>query len=210
MKQLVIVLALLVCLAVTAQAVPLRVSATGQVVFNAISDPPLGTVTGGEMVEMTFLVDSDNFMDGIPGDTRGYVIDQSSFVVSFSGGVSMGLIDPFPGGETPYFSLVDGFPVSDGFFVANSNISPGGVPLAQDPFNFNLDLGYTGETLGSLDILDAIGVYDFTGLTRFGFNLWSIFPDNVAMEIDFMLLEIQENGVPTTETTWGAVKAMFK
>jgi hypothetical protein len=186
-----------------------EVTVTGSVVFNAIGDPPLGNVNSGNEAIMTFTVDSDDFVDGIPGDTRGYVIDPSSFSLVFDTPVTVGLQDPFPAGETPYFTLVEGFPVSDGFFVATSPFSPGGVPLEQVPFQANLDLGYTGDTLDSLDILDALGVYAFDGLTRFGFNIWSIFPDNVAMEIDFQEMTIVEgggdggdggNGVPATST----------
>jgi len=210
MKKLVIVLAASVFLAATAQATSVTVTATGQVYFNGINAPPLDGVNSGELVTMTFQVDSDNFFDGIPGDTRGYVIDQPSFSLSFSGGLNMGLMDPYPAGETPYFTLVEGFPVSDGFFVSNSAISPGGVTLAQDPINLDLYLGYDGDTLQTLDILDALGVYGYAGLTSFSFGLWAIFPDNVVMGIDFMLLEIMESGVSTTETSWGEVKAMFR
>ena len=210
MQKIAIVLAATVLLVATAQATVVTVTATGEVVFNGIGDPPLNGVTPGEQVVMSFTVDSNNFVDGIPGDTRGYEIDQSSFSLSFSAGLDVGLMDPFPAGQTPYFTLVEGFPVSDGFFVSTSPNSPGGVPLEQDPVNFNLDLGYEGDTLGSLDILDALGVYGFDGLTRFGFNLWQIFPDNVVMECDFQLLDIMEDGVPITESSWGGVKAMFK
>jgi len=98
----------------------------------------------------------------------------------------------------------------EGFFVATSAVSPGGVPIAQDPINFNFDLGYEGDTLASLDILDAIGVYGYEGLTRFGFNFWQGFPDNIVMECDFQVLSIEEEGVPTTASTWGAVKALYK
>jgi hypothetical protein len=87
--------------------------------------------------------------------------------------------------------VVDGFPVSDGFFVSTSPISPGGVPLERSPFNAHFRLGYDGSTLSSLDIVDAIGSYDFTGLTVFGFNLWAVSPDNVAMEIDFAQMTIE-------------------
>ena len=171
-----------------------KATITGQVQFNGIGDPPLGDVGPGDSVAMSFLVDPDNFVDGVPGDTRGYEIDQPSFSLTFDGSLSLGLQDPFPGGQTPFFTLVDGFPVSDGFFVSTSPFSPGGVPLEQAPFNANLSLGYEGDTLASLDILDALGTYDFDGLTSFGFNLWSIAPDNVAMDIDFeqMTLEAAE------------------
>jgi hypothetical protein len=40
------------------------------------------------------------------------------------------------------------------------------VPIEPDPINFNLDLWYEGDSLTTLDILDALGVYGFDGLTR--------------------------------------------
>lgn len=175
-------------------AVPVAVSATGQVIFNGITTPPLSGVTSGQTAHMSFMVDSNNFVDGIPGDTRGYEIDAASFALSFGsaadGDVTVGLLDPFPSGQTPFFTLVDGFPVSDGFFVSTSPVSPGGVPLSQSPINFNLDLGYVGSTLGSLNILDAQGTYDFTGLTRFSMTLWRVVPDNTVLEMDFASLTI--------------------
>ena len=208
MRRPAIALACCLLLAGAAQAETLMVGASGQVGFNGITTPPLNGVGSGDQVTLSFLVDSENFTDGIPGDTRGYVIDESSFALSFSSGVVVGLLNPFPAGETPYFTLVDGFPISDGFFVSTSAVSPGGVPLEQTPINFNLDLGYVGGTLGSLDILDAVGVYDFDGLTRFGFNLWRIAPDNVVMDIDFQQLTIGQL-VPVAESSWSRVKALY-
>jgi hypothetical protein len=166
-----------------AGASPFEISATGQVLFNG-TNGDLAGVNSGEVVTMTLTVDSSNFVDGVPGDVRSYEI--MAFDLSFSGGISTGLF----GGTTAYFSLVDGFPVSDGFFVSTGTTSPGGVPLAADPYQFNLDLGYVGETLDSLDIADAVGDYGFGGLTRFGMNLWNIFPDNVVMEMDFAGMSI--------------------
>ncbi len=179
----------------------ISVSITGQVGFNGISDPPLSGVSSGDSVEMSFTVDSDVFMDGVPGDTRGYEINQSSFSLIFDTPLEVGLVNPFPG--TPYFTLVDGFPVSDGFFVSTSPFSPGGVPLEQDPFNANLELGYDGSTLSSLDILDAVGEYDFDGLTRFGFTLWAVVPDNVVMEMEFQQMTIKRVPEPTAAAILG-------
>ena len=190
MKRAVTFVTSLVLFVTPAWAVSVTVTATGEVGFNGIGDAPLSGVSSGDLVELSFKVDSDNFVDGTPGDTRGYVIDQSSFSLEFDTPVSQGLLNPFPAGQTPYFTLVDGFPVSDGFFVSTSPFSPGGVPLEQEPFNLNLELGYVGSTLSSLDILDAVGTYDFDGLTRFGFNLWAFSPDNVAMDINFSQMEI--------------------
>ena len=209
MRKFIIVLAATLLMAASAQAADVTVEATGMVIWNGINDGPLSEVNGGEDLVMTFMVDSDVFDEGTPGDTRGYVIDAASFSLSFSGGVEMGLMDPFPGDQTPYFALVDGYPVSDGFFVSTSPFSPGGVPLEQDPVNFNLDLGYVGETLSSLDILDALGEYGYDGMTRFGLNFWSVFPDNVGMDCDFISLTISAS-VAAEEATWSDLKTMFR
>ena len=210
MRTLFFVLACSALVVGGARADIVSVTATGQVIFNGVGSAPLSGVGSGDQATVSFQIDSNNFVDGIPGDVRGYVIDESSFTLSFEpSGVSVGLENPFPAGETPYFGVIDGFPVSDGFFVSTSTVSPGGVPLEQTPINFNLDLGYDGATLASLDILDALGVYDFTGLTRFGFTLWQVFPDNAIMEIDFESMTIAGAPVPVNESSWGRVKAVY-
>jgi len=175
---------------------PVQVTVTGQVFFNGIGAPPLSGVSAGETAVMSFQVDSNNFIDSIPGDIRAYEINQSSFLLEFSGGVSQALLNPYP--TTPYFGIIDGFPVSDGFFVSSSANSPGGVSLAQTPFQANVSLGYAGGTLSSVDILDALGTYDFTGLTSFSYDLWTVFPDNVVLGIDFQEMTIALVPAPTT------------
>lgn len=191
MKRAIIALTVVAFAAPSAHASLISVTAEGTVVFNGVSTAPLNAVGSGDTAKMSFQVDSNVFVDGVPGDTRGYEIIQSSFDLSFNAPpVSVGLLNPFPAGQTPYFTLVDGFPVSDGFFVSTSPVSPGGVPISQSPLQANFDVGYIGSTLSSLDILDALGSYDFTGLTRFSFTLWQAFPDNVRMEIDFASLTI--------------------
>ena len=183
------VVALLACGLARADIV--AISVRGQVIQNLITTPPLNGATVGNTGVMSFTVDSNNFIDGIPGDLRSYPINQSSFALTFQpSGVTVGLANPFPAGQTPYFTLVDGFPVSDGFFVSTSTTSPGGVPLSQSPLQANLDLGYTGTTLSSLNILNAFGTYTFNGLTRFGFNLWQTIPDNVRLDMDFQQMTI--------------------
>lgn len=174
-----------------------EVRITGTVVSSFISQPPLGLVGPGDAATITFRVDSDVFVDGVPGDTRGYEVIPSSFSLEFDTPVSLGLESPFPSGLTPFFTLVEGFPVSDGFFLSTSTVSPGGVPLEQAPYHLNSSLGYVGSTLGTLDILDALGTYDFTGLTSFGLNLWASFPDNVALEMDFSGMTISLADGPT-------------
>jgi hypothetical protein len=209
MKTFAIVFTLAVLLAATAQAEVVLVTAEGQVTFNVINQPPMNSVTVGQGIVMSFTVDSNVFAEGVPGDTRGYEINQGSFSIAFSSGLQIGLLNPFPAGETPYFGVVDGYPVSDGFFVSTSPLSSGGVPISQTPLQFDLDLGYEGTTISSLDILAAQGTYGFGGLTRFNFSFWQVFPDNVRLDCDFSSLTITAI-VSTQETTWGSVKALFE
>jgi len=198
MKTILTSLLVVIAASSIANADLVQVTISGNVIFNGVTAPPIGTVGSNADVEMSFTVDSNNFVDGVPGDTRGYVIDQSSFALAFSTPVSVGLLSPFPAGQTPYFTLVDGFPVSDGFFVSTSPVSPGGVPISQTPLQANFSAGYVGSTLSSLNILDALGTYTFTGLTSFSYTLWQAFPDNAVMEIDFKELTITPE--PTTLT----------
>jgi hypothetical protein len=198
MKRAAALLAIAMFATAPAHAVTVLVAAFGEVTENLIADSPLGDVTAGEGVVMSFTVDSSNFVDGVSGDSRGYVI--SSFSLAFSGGVNVGLL---MGGDTAYFTLADGMPVSDGFWVSTSPDSPGGAPLEQEPYNVNLDLGYEGDTLSSLGILDAAGVYDLNGLTRFGFTVWQGSPDFPGMQIDYHQLMIQPlPPVPVPAALW--------
>jgi hypothetical protein len=198
MKRAAALLAIAMLATAPAHAVTVFVAALGEVTENLIADSPLGGVAVGEDVLMTFTVDSNDFVDGAGGDTRGYVI--SSFSLAFSGRVTVGLLI---GGDSAYFTLADGIPVSDGFWVSSSPDSPGGAQLEQEPYNVNLDLGYEGDTLSSLDILDAGGVYDLDGLTRFAFSVWQLSPDFPAMSIDYHQLRIQAlPSVPIPAALW--------
>ncbi|MHC5002213.1 MAG: hypothetical protein ACYTJ0_03745 [Planctomycetota bacterium] len=154
--------------------VPVEVTVTGVVEFNQIGAPPLGDVVPGDQATLTFMLDSDVFMDSMNFPTRGYEIDQSSFVLTM-GAVSIGLQDPFPAGETPYFVLRDNDPAVDGFFVATDLDFPIGVPINQlgifEQFRNSYSVTYGGDTLDSLDILGALGTYDFDGLTVFNWTI---------------------------------------
>ena len=94
MKKIIAATAVTLLFAATAQAELVTVEVTGNVVFNGIGDGPLGDVNAGETATMSFVVDSNNFEEGIPGDTRGYIIDEPSFKFAFSGGVSVGRWTP--------------------------------------------------------------------------------------------------------------------
>lgn len=184
MKKSILVLGVLAAAGTAmASGTPVQVTATGTVYFNGIGDTALSGVGNGETATMTAWVDAAFYSEDIPGDVRAYNL--SSFALDFSGGTSVGL-----GAGDAYFAMVDGFPVSDGFFVSSGTTSPGGVALDAGDYQFNLDIGYVGTTLGSLDITDAYGTYDFDGLTRFSMNVWRLFPDNVQMGIEFSSLTI--------------------
>ena len=182
---------ILIAAAATAHAEPVTITIRGEVFSNRISTGPLATVSSGDTASVTFRVDSAVFFDSVPGDLRNHDIDAGSFSLDFPS-VSTTIVS----GTEAFFTVVDGFPMSDGFILSTSRFSSGGVPLETTPFQLGFDLGYVGSTLGSLDILDAVGVYDFTGLTRFNFTLWQAFPDNAVMEMDFVSMEIATDACP--------------
>ena len=147
---------------------------TGEVEFNQINpaNSILGDVNSGDIVEIFFEVDSDNFVDSMTFPTRGYEIIQDSFSMTM-GAVTVGLQNPFPGTEAPFFVLRNDDPAVDGFLLASSPdvAFPNGVPLDEAGAfgNFRAVYGttYGGDTLSSLNIADAVGFYDFTGLSVF-------------------------------------------
>ena len=154
----------------------LQVTVTGTVEYNQVHSGALAGVSAGDPVTLSFRVRSDEFTDSMTYPTRGYAIDPASYALTL-GSVTVGLQDPYPGGQTPFFVLRNNDPAVDGFFIANNNVDVPwpGLPLSETgafgPFESHMQVGYTGETLSSLDILDAVGVYDYTGLTNFYFTV---------------------------------------
>lgn len=175
------------------------VTVRGSVEFNQIGDPPLGDAQPNDEVTMTLFLDSDVFVDSVNFPVRGYEIDKVTYNLDL-GPVSIGLQDPFPAAETPYFVIRNDDPAVDGFFTG-SNIDgfPNGVPLDQvgsfGNFRDNFSVTYGNDPLPSLDILDALGTYDFTGLTVYGWTL-DDGPFNAA-SIEFQELTIELSIPPT-------------
>jgi hypothetical protein len=161
-------------LTVPAAATLVEVTVTGEVEFNQIGAAPLGNVNSGDPVVATFMVDSDVFTDSVIFPTRGYPIIPESFALTM-GAVTIGLQMPL--GETPFFVLRDNDPAVDGFLIGSSpDVGfPNGAPIDQtgifDQFRFVYATTYGRETLSSLDVLDAQGTYDFTGLTVFSMRI---------------------------------------
>ncbi|MEM7260965.1 MAG: hypothetical protein AAF488_03180 [Planctomycetota bacterium] len=146
---------------------------TGEVEFNQISSGTLGAANPGDAAVVTFTVDSDVFTAG-GASVRGYVIDPTTFVLTL-GSNSIGLQNPLPPAETAHFSLRNDDPGVDGFMITNAVSFPNGVALNQSgsfgQFRNNSYVTYDGSTLSSLDILDAVGFYSFTGLTVFNWTI---------------------------------------
>jgi len=166
----------------------LKVTVTGSVEWNQVNFGVFADVAYGDPVTMTFEVTSDNYLDSPSYPTRGYTIDQDSYTLTV-GSATVSLADPYPDGQVPYFVLSNDDPVSDGFFIASNNVDwpwPG-LPLNEagvigEPFESHFDVGYEGDTLTSLDIRDAVGIYTYDGLTRFYFNVVDMGMEPIGLE----------------------------
>ncbi|MGI9456477.1 MAG: hypothetical protein ACR2NU_07940 [Aeoliella sp.] len=171
-----------------------QVVVTGEVEFNQISASPLGNVNTGDAITMSFQVDSDLYLDGVSFPTRGYEIDHESFSLTL-GSETIGLQDPFPLTETPYFVLRNNDPGVDGFFLgSHPDVGfPNGIPINQPGIFSQLRMVYAttypGDSLESLDIADSGGMYDFTGLSVFSMRI-SDGPAEAAMGMVFEQMTI--------------------
>jgi len=159
--------------AIPAQAEVVYVEVTGFVEYNQVWFGAFADVNAGDPVTLYFEVDSDNFVNSSFFPTRGYIIDTASYSLTM-GSVTVGMMDPYP--STPYFVLRDNDPAVDGFFTAENVDWP--YPQVRldewgrlDIFRNAYEVGYTGDTLSSLDIIDAEGFYDYTGLTNYYFTV---------------------------------------
>ena len=197
------------CLLPAARAgTTVEVKVYGSVEYNSINKVPLNAVAGGENAVLSFRVDSDDFVNGPMFPTRGYVIDQASCLLAFDS-VTVGLQNPFPAGETPYFAIRNNDPAVDGFFISTNVENYGGLPIASTGIfgNFldNFYVTYGGDLLPSLDILDAVGSYDFTGLTVFNWTVDDGPFNPMGLIFDHMTIEVVTP--PQTWTDMGSALA---
>ena len=199
--------------ATTAQASPVVVEIVGSVEYNQIQAGPFNrtVVTPGSAARIEFTLDSNSFVDSPSYPTRGYLIEPGSFMLTL-GPVTVGLQNPFPAGETPYFVIRNNDPAVDGFFLSRNVDGPNGVPvdvpgLVGPYLASQFAVSYTGSTLGSLDLLSALGTYDYTGIGSFYFVIDDGGFEPVGLIYDHMTLSAP---VPTHATTWGAVKSLYR
>lgn len=148
-----------------------RVDVTGTVEFNDFVDGPFLGVPEGAPASISFVVDSEDFEDSSGFPTRGYSIDQSSFMFT-AGDASSALADPFPDGETPYFVMRNNDPAVDGVFISTDIDGPVGLamPMKDTVLNFLATL-QGGDAFSSLDILDAVGTYELSQVSTFDWTV---------------------------------------
>lgn len=181
-----------------------NVEINGSVWGNQVNNGALGTVNAGDTATISFQLDSDMFVDSASFPTRAFNIDLSSFNLSFSSGASLGAAPSFAG--PAYFVLRNNDPVADGFFLSQGTDLPSGIPLDQvgvfGDFDVRFNVSYTGETLSSLDLLGAVGDYDYTGLTVFGMGV-SDGPAEDVVGIDFTSMSISVVPAPGAASLLG-------
>ena len=215
MKILLMLTAALTLLACGAMAETVTIEFIGSVEYNQINEGIFADVNSGDAVYAAFTVDSDVY-EASPGGygVRGYIVDVASFELTIGSVGPVALVNPQPNDETTYFSLRNDDPAVDGFFIANEidwdyNLpkldEPGGI----DPyFTLHWTVGYTGDTFSSLDILDAVGSYDYTGLTNFYTVIADAWAD--AMGLEFVQTIISTGTVATDASTMSSIKAMYR
>lgn len=174
----------------TTQAEIIQVEVVGSVDFGGF---PFATSWGafgsGDPVTMSFQLDSTNFIDSGVFPVRGYEVIQPSFDLSINGN-SVGLAGMQPFGATPYFILRNDDPAVDGFFLGtNIDGFPNGIATAEpggiaDNLDALFSVTYEGTRLDSLDILGAVGTYDFAGLSVFNWGLEDAFVQPVGFIFD--------------------------
>jgi hypothetical protein len=183
-----------------------QITVHGEVDFNQINPAPLGSAQPGDPATLGFRVDSAVFVNSMSFPTRGYAIDKTSFTLDLDGTV-VGLQNPFPAGVTPYFVIRNNDPGVDGLMLSTSVDGPVGVPLAQNgvfgAFKHTFYVTYGSALLPSLDIQDALGSYDFTGLSVFN---WVV-EDGGFEPLGLLFASLTIEVVPQTWTDKGSALA---
>jgi len=193
----------------TAVATIVQVDIVGSVDYGQLNFGSWAGKGPGTSAIATFQVDSNNYLDGFY-PTRGYVIIPGSFTLTI-GGVSAGMLDPYPLGEEPYFTLRNNDPVADGFLLNPHPDWYGDGPWTTEPglidsnFRMPFSAGYEGWVLDSLDIMDALGTYDFTDLTSFNWGLSDAGFQPVGLIFDYFSIA----AVPAPATVGALVALPF-
>jgi hypothetical protein len=201
MRKAVLVMLASLFLAIPAEAALVQVEVTGQVEYNFLRAAPLNEAQAGDPVSLKFQVDSNVFMDSTSFPTRGYNVILESF--SFTAGpATVGATNPAPYGQIPYFVLRNNDPAVDGFFVSGSNVDFPFPGISTDTYGIcgliesHWDVSYPEDRLDSLDILDALGTYDYEGLSRYYFPLVDCGFEAMSVAFEQMTISLVPVEVP--------------
>ena len=215
MKHLLVLITALTMLASVATAEIVSVEMIGSVEWNQVNQGILADVNSGDAVYASFTLDSTVWVDSPNGfGIRAYPIDVGSFELTIGSVGPINLVNPQPNGETTYFHIRNADPVADGLLISNQleqdYVLPNlDVPAGIDPyFSFIWSIGYTEDTFSSLDILDAVGTYDFDGLTSFYAGIKDAFADPIGMIPEVTIISYPS--VPVENESFGSVKALFR
>lgn len=164
---------LLALCARASQAVEVNITVTGVVESNLIGGSHAGVMPNDPVI-MSFNVDSGNFVNSPNFPTRGYPLDLSSFSMTV-GGNPVTLDNPQPFGPA-YFVLRNNDPAVDGFLLSRNVDFPQPVSVHIPGLSPTHELDFLrtfndGTPLPSLDILDALGFYDFTNLSVYNWTI---------------------------------------
>jgi hypothetical protein len=187
---------------IPAQAEIVQVEIRGVVEWNAVRAPAAfnrDVVFSGDAVVVSFQVDSDNYVDSMYFPTRGYVVIPESYTLTFeaaTGPIVTPFPDPYyPPGATPFFVVQNNDPRVDGFFVSTNSVDYPfsylyvDAPARLDPyFQQIFEVSYPEDRLPSLDILDAVGFYDYAGLSRYYMGMLDAFADAMGIMYENMTI----------------------
>lgn len=93
------------------------------------------------------------------------------------------------------FVIRESDPVADGFMISNHADWPAALDTTEvgrvGNFAVRFNVSYEGTTLSTLNILDAVGTYDYTGLTVFGMGVnVGFFEDVLGMDFTSMTITV--------------------
>lgn len=176
MKNTITMLGAAALVAASANAAIVQVDIMGTVDFGSVPNGQWAGANSGDTVVQSFQLDSNNFVDSGNFPIRGYEVIASSFSLTIDGNTA-GMANPYPNGWTPYFVVRNDDPAVDGFFMTNhidgfeEGIFTDEAANIDPTFGAIFKVTYEQERLDSLDILGAVGTYDFSGLTSFNWGL---------------------------------------
>lgn len=191
--NLVAVVCLLSCVSITG-AETVRVTISGQVESNQLTFGPLrnALVHPGDDVSVTFLVDSNDFVDSPQWPVRGYRINKPSFQIQM-GTETVGFPATFPANITPYFSIRNNDPGVDGFLLGHFVDTWGSVPINGYTYP-NFGLGFlrtfnTATVWPTTNILDALGHYGFENMSSYDFRVVGL-ADSAPLIIEYQSIDL--------------------